>query len=80
MDYLEGFFIGPVWSDTDYKSRRHLSSHIILSVLMLLLFVAFVFRPDLAERLVFVSYPTSLIFLIVLILLSPLLSSFYYRL
>ena len=23
MDYLEGLFLGPLWSDTDYENRRH---------------------------------------------------------
>lgn len=80
MDYLEGFFIGPVWSDTDYEGRRHLGSHIILSFFMLLLFGLFFVFPDTAARLVFISYPASLVFLILLIILTPFLSSFYYRL
>ena len=66
MDYLEGFFIGPVWSDTDYEGRRHLGSHIILSLFMLLLFGLFFVFPDTAARLVFISFPASLVFLIFL--------------
>ena len=80
MDYLEGSLIGPVWSDTEYKRRRHLGSHIILSVLMLLFFVLAFAQPQWTAPFIFVSYPVSLIFLIILILLTPLLSSFYYRL
>lgn len=80
MDYLEGFFIGPIWSDTDYEGRRHLGSHIMLSFIMLLFFILFAIRPEVAVRFVFVSYPASLVFLIILLLLTPFLSSFYYRL
>lgn len=80
MDYLEGSLIGPVWSDTEYKRRRHLGSHIILSVLMLVFFVLSFARPQWTDRFVFVSYPASLILLIILLLLTPFLSSFYYRL
>ncbi len=80
MDYLEGFFIGPIWGDTDYKNRRHFGSHIILSFLMLLLFIVAIIRPALLRPFIFVSYPSSLVFLILLVLLTPLFSSFYYRL
>ncbi len=80
MDYLEGALIGPIWSDTEYKRRRHLGSHIILSLLMLLFFVLSYVRPYWTEAFIFVAYPASLIILIILVLLTPLLSSFYYRL
>ncbi|NLV99039.1 MAG: hypothetical protein GX034_04505 [Clostridiaceae bacterium] len=80
MDYLEGSLIGPIWSDTEYKKRRHLGAHIILSVLMLLFFVLSYLRPQWTDRFIFVPYPGSLVFLIILVLLTPLLSSFYYRL
>lgn len=62
MDYLEGSLIGPVWSDTEYKRRRHLGSHIILSVLMLLFFVLAFAQPQWTAPFIFVSYPVSLIF------------------
>ena len=29
MDYLEGLFLGSLWSDTDYENRRHMSLFVL---------------------------------------------------
>lgn len=34
MDYLEGFLIGPVWTDTDYETKRHTMIHVLLAFLV----------------------------------------------
>ena len=80
MDYLEGFLIGPVWSDTDYKSYRHFNAHLFLAFIMALAFAGVVFYPNQMNKWIIVSWPGSLIFLITLILITPFLSSYYYRL
>jgi hypothetical protein len=80
MDYLEGFLIGPVWSDTDYKSHRHFNAHLFLAFLMAFAFAGIVFYPLRFSKWIIVGWPASLIILIGLTLITPFLSSFYYRL
>lgn len=80
MDYLEGFLIGSIWSDTDYRTRRHVNVHVWLALIMAAAFVALTLFPDRRGNLVLVSWPLSLILLIVLVVLTPLLSIFYRRL
>jgi len=46
MDYLEGFLIGSIWSDTDYRTRRHYHAHVFLATLMAAAFAFFLFFPD----------------------------------
>ncbi len=79
MDYLEGFLIGPVWSDTDYRTRRHYYAHIFLATLMGAAFTFFLFFPDTVSTWIIVPYPLSLVLLIALMLTTPILSSIYYR-
>ncbi len=57
MDYLEGFLIGPVWSDTDYRSRRHFSAHVFLAAMMAAAFVLLTLYPNLAARVIVIKWP-----------------------
>ena len=34
MDYMEGLFLGSLWSDTDYENRRHINLFILYGVLV----------------------------------------------
>lgn len=34
MDYLEGLFLGKLWSDTDFENRRHLGLFILYGILV----------------------------------------------
>ncbi|MBP5260793.1 MAG: hypothetical protein J6Z43_01550 [Clostridiales bacterium] len=34
MDYLEGLFLGKIWSDTDFENRRHLGLFVIYGILI----------------------------------------------
>ena len=79
MDYLEGFLIGSIWSDTDYRTRRHYHAHVFLATLMAAAFAFFLFFPDRMSKWVVVSQPLSLVFLIFLMLATPIISSIYYR-
>ncbi len=80
MDYLEGFLIGPVWSDTDYRSRRHFSAHVMLAAIMASAFVALTVFPELATRYLILKWPLPPIFLVALLLLNPFISLLYRRL
>lgn len=45
MDYLEGLFLGKLWSDTDFENRRHINLFIIYGVLVdLLLLIGFYYN------------------------------------
>jgi hypothetical protein len=79
MDYLEGFLIGSIWSDTDYRTRRHYHAHVFLAALMGAAFTFFLFFPDKMSKWVVVPQPLSLVFLIFLMLAPPIISSIYYR-
>lgn len=72
--------IGSIWSDTDYRTRRHVNVHVLLALIMATAFVALTLFPDRRASLVLVSWPLSLILLIILVVLTPLLSIFYRRL
>ena len=80
MDYLEGFLIGPVWSDTDYRSRRHFSAHVFLAAMMAVAFVLLTLYPNLAARVIVIKWPLPPILLIILLLLNPFISILYRRL
>lgn len=34
MDYLEGLFLGKIWSDTDFENRRHLGLFVLYGLLV----------------------------------------------
>ena len=80
MDYLEGFLVGPVWSDTDYRTRRHLNVHILLAALMAAAFVMLVLFPAYYSKVVRIDWPLSLVLLLSLTVLTPALSIVYRRL
>ena len=80
MDYLEGFLVGPVWSDTDYRTRRHFNAHVLLAAFMAAVFVLLTLFPPYYPKLVRVDWPLSLILLLLLTLLTPALSILYRRL
>jgi len=79
IDYLEGFLIGPIWSDTDYRTRRHYFAHIFLAALMGTAFVLLLLFPDSMSKWVIIQWPLCLILLIILLLVTPIFSSIYYR-
>lgn len=80
MDYLEGFLIGSVWSDTDYRSRRHVNAHILLAAAMGALFVFLVLFPQRQTQLILIDWPLSLVLLIALVFLTPIFAILYRRL
>lgn len=80
MDFLEGFLMGPVWSDTEYETRRHIGFFWLIGWLFLAAFAFFLVYPDKAPA--WLGMPTYLpyIFFFLLALLTPLACRFYYRL
>lgn len=80
MDYLEGFLIGSIWSDTDYRSRRHFNAHILLAAAMAAAFMVLVLFPERRDQLIVIGWPAVPALLFLLIVLTPVLSIFYRRL
>lgn len=79
MDYLEGFLIGPVWSDTEYQTRRHVMVHVLLAVLVAALYVTMLIKPSLSELVLVVPFRITIISFIILLFVTPFVSAFYYR-
>ena len=79
MDFLEGFLLGPLWSDTEYENRKHtgLFWFFGLSTCALL---AYLFLYPKKLPILLDTNLTGLIALFALIsLVSPLISHIYYR-
>ncbi|HAL74163.1 MAG TPA: hypothetical protein DCM45_03600 [Clostridiales bacterium] len=80
MDFLEGFLMGPVWSDTEYETRRHIGFFWLIGWLFLTVFAYFLIYPEKAPA--WLAMPTYLpyIFFFFLAFLTPMICRYYYRL
>lgn len=80
MDFLEGFLLGPIWSDTEYEQRRHTGLYWFIGWLLLAAFAIMVFFPDKAPS--WINMPRFLPILLFLVLAigSPFACRYYYQL
>jgi len=80
MDFLEGFLMGPVWSDTEYETRRHIGFFWLIGWLFLAVFAYFLLYPDKAPA--WMSMPAYLPYILffVMALLTPFACRYYYKL
>jgi hypothetical protein len=80
MDFLEGFLMGPVWSDTEYETRRHIGFYWLVGWLFLAVFAFFLLFPE--KQPGWLSMPGFLPWLLffAMALLTPLACRYYYRL
>ncbi len=78
MDFLEGYLLGPQWSDTEYETRHHVGFHLLVGLLAAFAFVFLRLNPDQAARWIWPWYITALL-LVTLLLVNPLLCRHYYR-
>ena len=78
MDYLEGLFLGKLWSDTDFENRRHLGLFTLYGFLVALIFS---YRYLTGRPLFFIGgFGTiQLVLLIILFLACPFICFRYYR-
>lgn len=79
MDYLEGFLIGPVWSDTEYQTRRHVMIHILIAFIIAAVYVLLLFLPRFQPVVLALPLLYTAIGFVVLLFLTPFISAFYYR-
>lgn len=80
MDFLEGFLLGPLWSDTEYETQRHIGFHIFLGSIISGIFLWLLIFPD---RLKFwLDLPTAMyvIFIVLFLLATPFAARVYYQL
>lgn len=80
MDYLEGFLIGSVWTDTDYETKRHTAVHVLLAFLVAVWYIFLQLLPAKQSIMSRIPWPYSLVIFIVLMLVTPIIACFYYRL
>ncbi len=80
MDFLEGFLIGPVWSDTEYETRRHIGFLWMIGWVFVAVFAFVLFFPDNSPFFLKMPMIVSIVLFIVLVLASPFICRPYYRL
>lgn len=80
MDFLEGFLLGPIWSDTEYETRRHTGFYWFIGWAVFFVFAYLVVKPAAAPG--WLNMPRFLPVLLFMLfaLLSPLASRYYYQL
>ncbi len=78
MDYLEGLFLGSLWSDTDYENRRHMSLFVLYGMAVCGIVVLSYFTGKFASILSGQQLLKYAVFF-TLFLASPFLHFRYYR-
>ena len=77
MDFLEGFLMGPSWSDTEYESRRHAGFFLLTGLVIAGIFAWLVVWP--LPVWPAIPWPVPALLLLLLLLLNPTLCRDYYR-
>lgn len=80
MDFWEGFLLGPLWSDTDYETRRHAGQLFGIGAVVWFFIALIVLFPDrggilISPRMLKLAVVT----FVSLTLISPFLSRIYFR-
>lgn len=80
MDFLEGFLLGPLWSDTEYETQRHVGFHIFLGAIISGIFLWLIIFPDKLNF--WLELPTAMyvIFIVLFLLATPFAARVYYQL
>lgn len=80
MEYWEGFFLGPFWTDSDYKDRRHKTLFIGISLIIFALMVLQILMPGKISKLFVFPIQVNFILGFLLLIGLPFLASRYYQL
>ena len=78
MDYLEGLFLGSLWSDTDFENRKHFSLFILFGMLVCGC-VAFSYFTGQLSSLLGGQRVLKIVVFLAVFLASPFLHFRYYR-
>lgn len=79
MDFLEGFLLGPLWSDTEFENRKHNGLFWLIGLACCSLLALLFLYPEKAPILLDTSLTGLIALFILLTLVSPLISHLYYR-
>jgi hypothetical protein len=80
MDFLEGFLLGPVWSDTEYETRRHTGFYWFAGWLTLFVFAYLVISPDAVPSWFGMPRYLPVLLFSIFTLASPFACRYYYQL
>jgi len=78
VDYLEGLFLGSLWSDTDFENRKHFSLFILFGMLVCGC-VAFSYFTGQLSSILGEQRVLKIVIFLVVFLASPFLHFRYYR-
>lgn len=79
MDFLEGFLLGPLWSDTEYENRKHTGFFWFIGLATCALLGFLFLYPEKAPILLETNLTGLIALFVLLTLISPLISHVYYR-
>lgn len=80
MDLLEGFFLGPIWSDTEYETRRHTGFYWFVGWLTLGCYIWLQIKPGTGSALLGLPRAAPLVLFFIFLLGMPFACRYYYRL
>ena len=80
MDFLEGFLLGPIWSDTEYETRRHAGFYWLIGWIACASFAYMLAFPEKAPSWMGMPHYLPILIAIVIALGSPFAGRYYYRL
>jgi hypothetical protein len=78
VDFMEGLFLGPLWSDTDFENRRHVTLYMLYGMAVCGL-IAFSFFTGSFSSLLGENRVVKLVMILFLFLACPFLCFRYYR-
>ena len=80
MDFLEGFLLGPIWSDTEYETRRHTGFYWFIGWLACFLYIWLQLKPDTLQPWLDLPRWAPVAVFVFLLIASPFACRYYYRL
>lgn len=80
MDFLEGFLLGPIWSDTEYETRRHTGFYWLIGWLAFAGYIVLLLEPSVAAGWIGLPRYVPIVYFVLLTLASPFACRYYYRL
>ena len=78
MDFMEGLFLGPLWSDTDFENRRHVTLYMLYGMAVCGL-IALSFFTGSFSNLLGENRVVKLVLILFLFLACPFVCFRYYR-
>jgi hypothetical protein len=79
MDFLEGFLLGPVWSDTEYETRRHTGFYWFIGWLVFAAYAYLVIKPESKPSWLDMPIYLPVLLFCVFTLISPIACRYYYQ-